>query len=120
MALEGNPFPRDSVIMVIESLQDLSVEPGSMVLEDIEGGYQALFSSSRWTWRLSGGRIVSVTGLSVVEWHPGGYRWVSVPVFTGEGAEVGPREKLCVGVITMASIFLVMVFAIWYAKRRFG
>jgi (2Fe-2S) ferredoxin len=33
---------------------------------------------------------------------------------------VGPREKLCMGVISMVAVLLVSVFGVWYAKRRFG
>ena len=120
MASGDNTFDPDSVVIAIEALQDLSVDPGERVLEDFEGGYHAVFSESKWTWRLPGGRIGSVTGLSVVEWRPGGYRWVTVPVLTEKGAEVGPREKLCMGVVSMAAVLLVTVFGVWYAKRRFG
>ncbi len=120
MAYEGNTFDPDSVVFTIESFQDLSVDPGERVLEDFDGGYRTLFPESRWTWRLPGGRIGSVTGMSVVEWRPGGYRWVTVPVLTEKGAEVGPREKLCMGVTAMAAVLLVTVIGIWYAKRRFG
>ena len=120
MAREGNGFQPDSVVMQIESDQELAVEPGEMTLDDFDGGYRAEFPESRWTWRLPGGRIGSVTGLSVVEWRPGGYRWVTVPIFTEKGAEVGPREKLCMGVVSMAAVLLITVVAVWYAKRRYG
>ena len=120
MALEGNSFDPDSVTGRIEAFQQLSVDPGARVLEDFEGGYRAVFSESRWTWRLPGGRIGSVTGQSVVEWRPGGYRWVTVPVFTEKGAEVGTREKLCMGAVSMAAVLLVSAFAVWYAKRRYS
>ncbi len=120
MALQGNPHPPDSVTAVIGAFQELSVEPGPRELTDFDGGYRAIFSESRWTWRLPRGRIGSVTGESVVEWRPGGYRWVTVPLFQGGGAEVGPRETLCMGVIAMGAVMLVTIVAVWYAKRRFG
>lgn len=120
MAYGTNSLNPDSVTRQIESYQELSVDPGDRVLEDFDGGYRAIFNTSRWTWRLPGGRIGSVAGTSVVEWRPGGYRWVTVPLFTEKGAEVGTREKLCMGVIAMVSVMLVLVFAIWYAKRRYG
>ncbi|HPF32656.1 MAG TPA: hypothetical protein P5207_05460 [Candidatus Sabulitectum sp.] len=120
MAAEANQHQPDSVFAAIEGLQELSVDPGPRELIDFDGGYNAVFPESRWTWRLPGGRIGSITGESVVEWRPGGYRWVTVPIFQGGGAEVGPREKLCMGVISMVAVLLVSVFGVWYAKRRFG
>jgi hypothetical protein len=120
MALQGNPHQPDSVAAAVSAFQELSVETGSRELTDFDGGYRAVFSESRWTWRLPGGRIGSITGESVVEWRPGGYRWVTVPVFQGGGAEVGPRETLCMGATAMGAVMLVAIVAVWYAKRRFG
>jgi len=119
-SVENNPFTPDSVEQRIGSLQHLSVEPGQATLEDCEGGYRAIFSESRWTWRLPGGEIGSVTGTSIIEWHPGGYRWVTLPVLTEEGAVLGFRESVCMGVTAMGVVMLVAVLALWYAKRRFG
>jgi hypothetical protein len=115
----GTDVPPDTVEALIGSLTNLSVEPGERVLIDIEGGYRAEFNESRWTWRLPGGRIGSVTGLTAVEWHPGGYQWVTVPVFTDKGATLGSKEQICLGVTTMAAIGLVALVAIWVAKRRY-
>ncbi len=115
-----NAIHPDTVKSIIGSLRSLSVEPGERILEDIEGGYRVTFPESRWTWRKDGGRIGSVRGESVVEWRPGGYSWTAIPVFTEEGASIGRRESLCMGVTMMAAIGIVGVIAIWCAKRRYG
>jgi len=115
-----NTIHPDTVTAVIGSRIDLSVDPGGRVLEDVEGGYRVLFPESRWTWRMDGGRIGSVRGQSVIEWHPGGYSWVAVPVFTEQGASIGRRESLCMGVTAMLAIGVIGILAIWYAKRRYG
>ncbi len=115
-----NTIHPDTVTAVIGSRIDLSVDPGGRVLEDVEGGYRVLFPESRWTWRMDGGRIGSVRGQSVIEWHPGGYSWVAVPVFTEQGASIGRRESLCMGVTVMLAIGVIGTLAIWYAKRRYG
>ncbi len=110
----------DTITAVIESLTSLSVDPGERVLEDVEGGYRVVFPESRWTWRMSEGRIGSVSGESVVEWRPGGYRWVTLPILTEEGASIGRRESLCMGATVMMAIGIVGIIAIWYAKRRYS
>ena len=113
-------IPPDSIRALVGTLEDLSVEPGEMELEDVEGGYRAVFQESRWTWRIAGGRIGSVRGVSVVEWRPGGYTWVTLPVFTEERASIGRKESLCMGATITAAIGLIGSIAVWYAKRRYG
>ncbi len=120
MVLTEDSLSEDSIRVTIVSFQELSVEPGIRILEDFDGGYRAVFSESRWTWRLPQGRIGSVTGESVVEWRPGGYRWATVPLFTEKGTTVGPKETLCLGVIAMSAVILVGIVAIWYVKRRYS
>jgi len=115
-----NTIHPDSVTSLIGSRRSLSVDPGDRILEDVEGGYRVLFPESRWTWRMDGGRIGSVRGQSVIEWHPGGYSWVVIPVFIDEGASIGRRESLCMGVTVMLGVGVTGVLAIWYAKRRYG
>jgi hypothetical protein len=115
-----NTVDPDTVAAIIGSRRNLSVDPGERILEDTEGGYTVVFPESRWTWRMDGGRIGSVRGQSVIEWHPGGYRWVTVPVFIDEGASIGRRESLCMGATVMLGIGVIGVLAIWYAKRRYG
>gem|GEM_PF-1916357 len=110
----------DTVEAVIATMTSLSVEPGDRLLEDMEGGYRAVFPESRWTWCLPGGRIGSVTGTSVVEWRPAGYSWVTVPLFTERATTLGSKEQLCLGVTTMSAIGLVAIVAIWFAKRKYG
>ncbi|PIE52974.1 hypothetical protein CSA37_03425 [Candidatus Fermentibacteria bacterium] len=119
-AFEGNDMHPDSIRITIEGFRDLSVEPGERVLEDFDGGYRAIFTESRWIWRLDQGRIGSVTGETVVEWRPGGYRWVTAPVFSKQSSTVGPRERMCVGVTAMGAVVMVSFIALWYAKRRYG
>ncbi len=120
VAFEGNEMNPDSVRITIEGFRDLSVDPGERELEDFEGGYRAIFPESRWTWRLEQGRIGSVTGETVVEWRPGGYRWVTAPVFSNRSTTVGPRERMCVGATAMGAVVMVSFIALWYAKRRYG
>lgn len=120
MVLRDTGMEPESIRTVIDGMDQLSVEPGERILEDLEGGYRAVFPESRWTWRLPGGRIGSVTGESVVEWRPGGYRWATVPLFTEEAAEIGTRERLCMGAVAMMAVLLVTVFVIWYVKRKYG
>jgi hypothetical protein len=115
-----NTIDPDTVTAIIGARRNLSVDPGGRVLEDVEGGYRVVFPESRWTWRMDGGRIGSVRGQSVIEWHPGGYSWVAVPVFTEQGASIGRRESLCMGVTVMLAIGVIGTLAIWYAKRRYG
>ncbi|MEA3267163.1 MAG: hypothetical protein U9P42_09525 [Candidatus Fermentibacteria bacterium] len=115
-----NSIHPDTVKIRIESLRSLSVDPGERILEDIEGGYRVVFPESRWTWRMDGGRIGSVRGESVVEWHPGGYSWTAIPVFSEDGVSMGRRESLCMGATMMAAIGVIGIFAVWYAKRRYG
>lgn len=115
-----NTVPADTVKAIIESLRNLSVNPGEKILEDIEGGYRVIFPESKWTWRMDGGRIGSVRGESVIEWHLGGYSWVTLPIFTEEGASIGRKESLCMGVTITAAIVLIGIIAVWYAKRRYG
>jgi hypothetical protein len=110
----------DTVKALVESFRELSVEPGDRILEDMEGGYRVVFPESRWTWRMDGGRIGSVGGQSVIEWHPSGYSWVSLPVLTEKGASIGRRESLCMGVTIMLAIGVMGIIAVWYAKRRYG
>ncbi len=115
-----NTIHPDTITGIINSRTSLSVDPGDRTLEDIESGYRVVFPESRWTWRMDGGRIGSVRGQSVLEWHPGGYSWVVIPVFIDEGASIGRRESLCMGVTVMLAIGVIGVLAIWYAKRRYG
>ncbi len=118
--LSENAIHPDTVKARIESLRSLSIEPGERILEDIEGGYKVTFPESRWTWRMDGGRIGSVRGESVVEWHPGGYSWAAIPIFSDEGASIGRKESLCMGATMMAVIAVIGILAVWYAKRRYG
>lgn len=120
MVLMESTLSEDSIRDTVNSFLSLSVEPGIRILEDFDGGYRAVFSESRWTWRLPEGRIGSVVGESVVEWRPGGYRWQTVPVFTEKGSTVGPKESLCVGVMATGAVILVGIVAVWYAKRRYS
>jgi len=110
----------DTITAVIESFTSLSVNPGERILEDVEGGYRVIFPESRWTWRMSGGKIGSVRGESIVEWRPGGYSWAILPVLTEEGASIGRKESLCMGATVMMAIGVVGIIAVWYAKRRYG
>ncbi len=110
----------DSIRSVIGPKRNLSVEPGEKILEDVEGGYRVIFPLSRWTWRMDGGRIGSVSGESIIEWHPGGYTWVTIPLMMDEGASIGRKESLCMGITITASIALIGIIAVWYAKRRYG
>lgn len=111
---------QDSIRNSIESFDTLYVQPGERLIEDVIGGYKVIFPASHWSWRTNDGRIGSVTGESVIEWHPGGYSWVTVPVLTEKGASIGREESLCMGVTITAAIALVGVICIWYAKRRYG
>lgn len=110
----------DTIVAIIGSLRNLSVNPGERMLENIEGGYRVIFPESRWTWRMDGGRIGSVRGESVVEWRPGGYSWVTLPVLSEEGVSMGRKESLCMSATIMLAIGGVGIIAIWYAKRRYG
>lgn len=110
----------DTIVAIIGSLRNLSVNPGERILENIEGGYRVIFPESRWTWRMDGGRIGSVRGESVVEWRPGGYSWVTLPVLTEEGVSMGRKESLCMSATIMLAIGAAGIIAIWYAKRRYG
>lgn len=116
----GSHIESDTILTIIRQIRNLSVEPGPRELEDIEGGYQVIFPESRWTWRLDGGRIGSVTGQAIVEWHPGGYTWVTVPVISEEAATIGRKESLCMGATIMLAIGFVGIIAIWYAKKKYG
>ncbi len=110
----------DSIKSVLESKRSLSVESGERILQDVEGGYKVVFPESRWIWRMDGGRIGSVTGETVIEWHPGGYSWVTVPLMIDEGKVIGRKESMCMGVTITAAIFLIGIIAVWYAKRRYS
>jgi hypothetical protein len=118
--IEERVLNPDTVLAIITPMRQISVEPGRMTLEDIDGGYRALFPNSRWSWRMSGGRVGSASGLTVVVWRPGGYRLAHAPLFTGEVTTIGPRESLCMGAVITGAIITVMLFAVWYAKRRYG
>ncbi len=117
---ETDELHRDSIRSTIVSLTSLSVEPGDRLLEDVDGGYRVIFPESRWTWRMAGGRIGSVRGESVLEWRPGGYSWVTLPILTEEGTSIGRKESLCLGGTLTLAIGLVGIIAVWYAKRRYG
>ena len=110
----------DSIRSIIGEKRNLSVELGEKILEDVEGGYRVIFPLSRWTWRMDGGRIGSVSGESIIEWHPGGYTWVSIPFMIDEGTSIGRKETLCMGITITALIALIGIVAVWYAKRRYG
>lgn len=110
----------DSITSIIGSKRSLSVEPGEKILEDVEGGYRVIYPLTRWTWRMDGGRIGSVCGESIIEWHPGGYTWVVIPFMVDEGTSIGRKESICMGITITASIALIGIIAVWYAKRRYG
>lgn len=110
----------DTIRTAIVSLTSLSVEPGERLLQDVDGGYRVIFPESRWTWRMAGGRIGSVQGESVLEWRPGGYSWVALPILTEEGASIGRRESLCLGATITLAVGLVGIISVWYAKRRYS
>ncbi len=110
----------DSIRSVLELKRSLSVDSGERILQDVEGGYRVIFPETRWTWRMDGGRIGSVSGETIIEWHPGGYSWVTVPLMKDEGKVIGRKESVCMGVTITATIFFIGIIAVWYAKRRYS
>ena len=121
--LTDNPstmIPPDSIRSVLELKRNLSVDSGERILQDVEGGYRVIFPETRWTWRMDGGRIGSISGETVIEWHPGGYSWVAVPLMKDEGKVIGPKESLCIGVTITGAVLFVGMIGVWYAKRRYS
>ena len=117
---DGAPVEPDSLAPQLALLRDLSVEPGDRTLfENTGDGYIIEYAGSRWSWTGADGRIRSVTGLTVVSWREGDYRWIEVPMLVSSTGRIGPREKLLSGFLFTTIIMVFGVIVVIWARRRY-
>lgn len=110
----------DTLLTLLENMEDLSVEPGPRTDFGKEGDvFRVEFGESRWTWRDSHGNTGHARGLTVVTVTEGKFKWVKLPALEHSAATIGIREKLISGVFLSFMLILSALLAVAWARRKY-
>lgn len=110
----------DSLQVILDDRQELSVDPGSRTAFVQEGDFfRVEFGQSSWTWRDLSGNTNRREGLTVVLVSRGNYSWSSVPVLEQTSLRIGNRERLMSGLILTFLLLVAAVVLVAWARRRY-
>jgi hypothetical protein len=120
--LEGPLSDTDSMRVFLESLVNLSVDPGHRILSGVDessGRYSVEYPGSVWTWKGADDRMYRTAGLSVIIWCDGHFYWQTLPVIGGQAVGVGLTERIITAIFfTIMLLIFGMLILIW-VKRKY-
>lgn len=116
------PIELDSIAVLLNGFEHLSVEPGRRTLSEIDevtGEYTVEYPESKWSWQGENSSDCRVVGRSVVIWSDGHYYWKELPLFSGPAAEIGITEKFITGLLFTVVLLVFGVLVLVWARRKY-
>jgi len=113
----------DSIAVLLNGFEYLSVEPGRRILSEIDevtGEYTVEYPESRWSWRGEDNHDCRAVGRSVVVWSDGHFYWKELPLFSGSAAEISITQKFITGLLFTVVLLVFGVLVLVWARRKYS
>ena len=113
----------DSIAVLLNGFEYLSVEPGRRILSEIDevtGDYTVEYPESKWSWHDENSNDCRSVGRSVIIWSDGHFYWKELPLFSGPVAEVGFAERFITGLLFTVVLLVFGVLVLVWARRKYS